>query len=550
MTTEGTPHHTNPRATPGETMPFYPILDPYELGRPLQDRRSELPDEIRAQLGDDDYVIHIATPEVREAQLAPSALREIIRLASAPALDEVGHHGGPVASLASNENADIEALRKFEVLHGRDALRISLDLHDRFPDLLGTTLTALARTQGREKEQVTQGMPYRQEEPGRIMLLDRQTDDPIGQKFSDKLQWGWPFYGSIDATPTFISATVNHTLDHDPGFLLTTYIGRDNQPHTMREALDLSTNWLLHKLEENPEGLLEFQNPVESGGIAAQAWKDSAFAYLHTDGSRANHSRGIASVEVQALAYDALHDAAELYHRLGDGRGSAFLKSQAEQLRKQIIEIFWTDDDPRHPEGYFALASDRNSDGYLQTLKVRSSNMGHLLNSRLLEQNDETTIHMRDATIRHLFSPEMLHYSGIRTLASDEAGFRAGGYHTGSVWLWDTAHVANGLERHAHHHLAWELRQRIWRTVEQTRMFPEFVRGNTTDEIQTSPSEVYVWNDTYQVLHLFEQPPQEIQGWTVSAILAAKYAYPTYLKQRDTLPTSDLEQTLLDRIAT
>lgn len=528
-----------------DTMPFYPILDPYELSDQLEDYRDQLPAETQTQLGDDDYVIHIVTPEVHTPQLAPSALREIIRLANAPSLTEVGQHGGPLASLSSQENAGIEALRKFEILHGRDALRISLDLHDRFPDLLESTLIDLLHDQGKRDEVYSPGQPFGQEELGKIKLLTRQPNDPIGQKFSEKLSWGWPFYGSVDATLTLISATVKHTLAHNPDFLSAVYTDRDGTPHTVAEGLDRSTQWLLKKLQENPEGLVEFHNPVESGGIAAQGWKDSAFAYIHKNGGRANHRSGIASVEVQALAYDALCDSADLHIQLGNTQQAAFLQNQADQLRKQIIDIFWVTNDSDHPEGYFALGSDRNEAEHIRTLNVRSSNMGHLLNSRLLEKDDEATLYMRDTTVRHLFSPEMLHYSGIRTLASDEAGFRAGGYHTGSVWLWDTAHIANGLERHNHHRLAWNLRQRIWRTVGETNTFPEFVRGDTDNQLRTSPSEIYVWNNTYKVLHLFEQPPQEIQGWTVSAILAAKYAYPDYLKNKDRLPIQTIEQELL-----
>ena len=545
MTHEGmSSPDTHPRGD-SDSLPFYPILDPYELSNRLEDYRDQLPTETQAQLGDDDYVIHIVTPEVHTPQLAPSALREIIRLANASSLDDVGQHGGPLASLSSQENAGVESLRKFEILHGRDALRISLDLHDRFPDLLESTLIDLLRDQGTSNEMYDPENPFRQEEIGKIKLLNRQADDPVGKKFSDKLGWGWPFYGSVDATPTLISATVKHTLAHKPDFLSTTYIDKSGATRTVAEGLEQSTQWLLKKLQENPEGLVEFHNPVESGGIAAQAWKDSAFAYVHKDGSRANHDRGIASVEVQALAYDALCDSADLHTQLGNTRQAAFLPNQADQLRKQIIDIFWIDDDSDHPEGYFALGSDRDESGRLRTLNVRTSNMGHLLRSRLLEKDDEATRYMRDTTIKHLFSPEMLHSSGIRTLASDEVGFRAGGYHTGSVWLWDTAHIASGLERHGHHRLAWNLRQRIWKTVDETNAFPEFVRGDIDNQLRTSPSEVYVWNNTYRVLHLFEQPPQEIQGWTVSAILAAKYAYPNYLKNQGLLPVHSLEQELL-----
>ncbi|HJP81218.1 MAG TPA: hypothetical protein VJ841_02400 [Candidatus Saccharimonadales bacterium] len=526
---------------PEENEPRYPILDPYELG-PLRDLRSELPPEVQAQLTPDDYVIEIITPEQRPALAPPSALREILRLAGVTSPRYIGAEGGPVASLASSENEHVDALRKFEVLHGRDALEISMKLHDQYPELLEATLVELAQTQGVVHEPYREGLPYRQEEPGRIMLLDRHPDDPIGKKFSKYLGWGWPFYGSIDATPTFISATVKHA-NRIPQFLDTPYTGRDGI-HTMKDALDRSVHWVQRKLDDSPSFLLEFQNTAESGGMDAQAWKDSAFAYVHRNGERANNKDGIASLEVQALAYDALYDAASIEK---DPSKARELRRYADSLAVGIFDSFWVEDPEKG--SFFALGVDRDPrTGRSRQLAVRSSNMGHLLQSRLLEGNDPYITAMREATVRQLFTPEMLSYNGIRTLASDEVGFRPGGYHTGSVWLWDTARTADGLERHGYHHLAWNLRERIWRAVDETGRFPEFVRGGIDDHTETNPSEIYVWNDHHRVLHLFEQPPQEIQGWTVSAILAAKFRYPDCLKHRHTLPSSPLEQSILQEL--
>jgi len=523
-----------------EELPQYPILDPRELGDEPPDRRDELPDDIQRQLSPEDRVIEIITPEIAARTLQPSAVREIMRIVDG---------GVPVASLASSENARVESLRKFETPHGRDALEIAMKLHDRFPSTLRETLLLLAAKQGIEDEMYSDGSPFRQEERGRIMLLDRDPDDPIGRKFSEKLRWGFPFYGSIDATPTFISAIHAYTTQHDPDFLHTPYIARDEQQYNVARALNDATDWLISKLNETPEGFVEFRNAAAHGGMDAQAWKDSAFAYVHSDGSRANHRDGIASVEVQTLAYDALLDSAELSRMQGDIAFAYILDTRAKQLSQRIFDSFWIDDPQKG--GYFALGLDRDPTNRLahDPLRVRSSNMGHLLQSRLLEGNDPNTRHMRDEVVRQLFSPEMLAPSGIRTLASDEVAFRPGGYHTGSVWLWDTARIADGLERHGFDHLAWNLRARIWQTVEETKSFPEFVRGGFENVTETNPSEIYVWNQEYKTLHLFEQPPQEIQGWSVSAILAAKYAYPEYVKNRNSLPTSPLEQSILDRMS-
>ncbi|MDX2775778.1 amylo-alpha-1,6-glucosidase [Streptomyces caniscabiei] len=525
------------------TEPLYPLLDPYELGD-VQDRRSEVRPEVASQLAPEDVVIEIITPELRPLRQTPSALREIMRIAGVTSMRDIGITGGPVASRASHENEQVEALRKFEVLHGRDALEIGLKLYDHYPKLLEATLFELAATQGVTDEQYVPGQPFRQEELGRIMLLDRHPDDPVGKKFTRRLGWGWPFYGSIDATPTFVSAVARHAAAN-PSFLDRQYTSRDGE-RTIKEALDRSVTWIIAKLDETPHGLVEFRNKAEKGGMDSQSWKDSAFAYVHADGSRANMKDGIASVEVQALAYDALLDAADLYGE-SSPEVAAELRRYATDLRKKIFQTFWVEDEAKGR--FFVLGTDHDpTTGELRQLAVRTSNMGRLLNSRLLEGNDPQTTEVRESTIYQLFTPELLAYSGIRTLARDEQAFRPGGYHTGSVWSWDTEYIATGLERHNYHHLAWNLRERIWRTSQETGAFPEFTRGGTRMRPETNPSEIYVWNKKYEVLHLFEQPPQEIQGWTVSAILAAKHAYPAYVRNRSTLPSPFIERVILQDI--
>src|SRR5690606_10088564 len=140
---------------------------------------------------------------------------------------------------------------------------------------------------------------------GKIMLLSRDPEEPVAKRFTEKLGWGWPFYGSIDATPLFISAICTYAQEHDPSIFQHTYMDQSGQERTIKEAFDLAVNWLVAKTNENPEHLLEFKNSTPGGGILNQAWKDSASAYIHEDGSWANHDDGIASVEVQGLAYDA-----------------------------------------------------------------------------------------------------------------------------------------------------------------------------------------------------------------------------------------------------
>lgn len=151
--------------------------------------------------------------------------------------------------------------------------------------------------------------------------------------------------------------------------------------------------------------------------------------------------------------------------------------------------------------------------------------MGHVLNSHLLEGDSEEYVHKRNAVLNQLMSPEMLAISGIRTLACDERRYRAGAYHNGSVWIWDTHHVAKGARRHSTTDtrfgaFADELDQRILQVVNTTGSFPEYVRGG--DAIATNTRIIDVRDKTSRRINRVEQPPQEVQAWTVAAILATK----------------------------
>ena len=282
--------------------------------------------------------------------------------------------------------------------------------------------------------------------------------------------------------------------------------------------MDAAVEWILRSLDKNPEGLLEYK-AVLPRGIENQVWKDSWDSYHHADGTYANHNQGIASIEVQTTAYDALLDAALLYENaLGDSDKAATLRVRAAKLRQTIIELFWSED----KGGYFVLGTDRDDRGRLRQLKIRTSNMGHVLNSRLLEDDSPESNRMRDALIRQLTSPELLTPSGIRTLASDEIRFRPGAYHNGSIWLWDTHHIAKGLRRHGYDELADEIDRRLLNVVATTKIFPEYVRGDDSDTPSINTRTIVVWDETRQRKNQIEQPPQEVQAWTVAAILAIK----------------------------
>ena len=454
------------------------------------------------------------------AHKQPSSLKQLLRLTRSASPKEIGVNGRPaLAALTLDETSkDAPAhLRLYEAVFGRDSLRVAIDLISSYPELARATVLELARLQGLEDNL------EREEELGRIVHEAREESDPIALELTRKNGWGWPYYGSVDATPEFIRTLTAYCQrsEENRAFLRAEYHDKAGNIQTISHALELALLWIQRRLSSNPEGLLEYHSPLPSG-IENQVWKDSWDAYHHADGELANREKGIASIEVQVTTYDALIDAAELFEDILDKEHQAVqLRSEAQRLKEAIFTHFWTEDTAKG--GYFVLGTDRDNAGNIRQLKIRTSNMGHTLNSRLLKGDDKTVVHMRQEVVRQLFTKEMQNVSGIRTLASDEVRFRDGAYHNGSVWLWDTHHIAKGLRRLGFEKEAHELDTKLLHIVDETKMFPEYVRGDSAPQPTVNTMAITLWDDKEKRVNRVEQPPQEVQAWTVAAILATKH---------------------------
>jgi glycogen debranching enzyme len=453
-------------------------------------------------------------PEYTPTQ-PPSSLRELQRLAQVKAEGEVGAFGPSLAAIAlerPNQTVSPE-LRKYEALFGRDSLRVALDVLPMYPLLMHATIHSLARLQGVVYHE------GREEEPGRIIHEHRTPDDPIAHEITQKYGWEWPYYGSVDATPQFMHSVYEYARSTPEGSSIfrETTKGRDGQTRTIGQVYRSAVEWVENRLNANPEGLLEYKSSIPAG-IENQVWRDSWDAYFHADGTLANRSHGIASVEVQQLAFDALIEAASIFEREFEDKEKAVqLRARADMLRENILRYFWVDE----KGGYFALGTDRDDTGQLRQLKIRTSNMGHLLRSRLLSGEEYRPF--REAIITQLFSPEMLNISGVRTLASDEIRFRPGAYHNGSVWLWDTYYCAEGLRYHGYYGLATHLADKIHTVINVSQKFPEYVRGDSLPSPTLNPRIVDVWDEAAGRINRVEQPPQEVQAWSVAADIARDY---------------------------
>lgn len=413
----------------------------------------------------------------------PDALDELCKLTGVERPDEIGMNGPAVAARATEANAGQAALRLFEVVFGRDSLTVALIVADLFPRLLETTVLYLAGIQGRVFD------TSREEEPGRIAheIRDPHTKGP----------WGFPYYGSVDATPLFVRAAVR-AIERRPEFA-----------EDIREPLQAAMAWILRRLAADDLGLLSALR-ANPHGLENQVWKDSWDSMSHADGTIANHLAPVASVEAQALAYDALVEAAPLHPTPG------IVLAAANRLQHSVEQQLWLDDGEG---GFYAIGVDRDpGSGAPRPLATRASNMGWLLGSRLLDPPE--LAERRRRLVDLLFSDEFLAEGGIRTLSSREVRFRPRAYHNGSAWGFDNYLISLGLAQRAFVDEAQELRRRIAAACRATHRFPEFVAGGEPGTELIAKRIVDVYDSVNDRVNRVEQPPQEIQAWTVAAMVA------------------------------
>jgi glycogen debranching enzyme len=220
----------------------------------------------------------------------------------------------------------------------------------------------------------------------------------------------------------------------------------------------------------------------------------------HADGTIPNHAAPVASLEAQALAYDALVEIGEL--------------QAADRLARSVETHFWLGD-------FYAIGVDRDpATGAPRPLSTRASNMGWLLRSRLLDGREDR----QRRIVELLFSDEFLAESGVRTLSNREVRFRSRSYHNGTVWPHDNYLISLGLEQRGFVDEAQELRRRLAAFCRATHRFPEFVGGGEPGDPPFTKRIVDVYDTVNDRPNRIEQPPQEIVCWTVAAMVAVEHA--------------------------
>jgi glycogen debranching enzyme len=297
-------------------------------------------------------------------------------------------------------------------LFGRDSIWAARMLLPIGTELALGTLRALARRQGRSFDTQTGA------QPGTILHeVRRQTNY---DQTSARVHTLPPvYYGTIDATPLWVC------LLHDawrwglPEADVVPLLG------PLRSCLD----WLADSVRDG-DGFVRYID--ESGrGLANQGWKDSSSAVQFRDGRLTRPP--IALCEVQAYAYEAATDGADLLEAFGLD-GPERWRQLAAELADRFRSHFWVADE----EGPYPAVALQDDGVPVDSL---SSNIGHLLGTGLLSPEESSLV------ARRLGGPDLNSGFGLRTLASSSLGYNPFSYHRGSVWPHDTAIAITGLAR-------------------------------------------------------------------------------------------------------
>lgn len=304
----------------------------------------------------------------------------------------------------------------FATVFGRDGLLTAFETLAFAPELAAGTLQTLAALQGRAHDAA------RDEEVGKILHEFRYGE----MAATGEVPFG-RYYGSIDATPLFIS-------------LLAAYVERTADLALAQQlwpAAIAAAAWIERNIDGR--GYLAYERHTPKG-LVNQGWKDSFDAISHLDGRLAESP--IALCEVQGYVYAAWRGLAALARRLSRTADAEAWDAQAAALRARFDRDFWMAD-----EGTYALALDRDG----APCRVVASNAGHCLLAGIAEQGRAAPV------IDRLMRDDCFCGWGVRTLSAQARRFNPMSYHNGSVWPHDNALLAAGCSRYGFGARAGEL---------------------------------------------------------------------------------------------
>ena len=296
-------------------------------------------------------------------------------------------------------------------MFGRDSIFTSLQALPFTPELAATTLRALGDWQGVRLDD------FRDEDPGRILHEMR-----YGEMTAFEERPHSPYYGC---------GRRDAALHRSPGRVR----ALDRRSRARPRARDRGArgSQLDRRVRGPPgHGYIWYRRRNEESGLENQCWKDSWDSISFRDGSLPGFPR--ATCELQGYAYDAKVRGARLAREIWkDADARRALERDAADLKRRFNRDYWVEDGE-----YFALALDQDG----RQVDALASNNGHLLWSGIVDKSKAK------AVARHLLGPRLFSGWGVRTLAAGEGRYNPIGYHTGTVWPFDSSFVAWGLRRY------------------------------------------------------------------------------------------------------
>lgn len=403
---------------------------------------------------------------------------------------------------------------------GRDSLEFAEDILPFMPDLSREIILMAAKLQGRHDNNQTEERPGKIHHEFRSHHFDHQTISHAAETVIEQLKdkWGGEdgelcYYGTVDATPLFIRLVDRYVEEYGDNILQAVVSDRHGHELSLHAHVRMASEWLVRQIDSSPWKLLEYKrlNPM---GLPNQAWKDSETGYLHLDGSQANADGGIAAIEVQGYAFDALLSAARL---------SAFDEIEAEdwrnlatQLQKNTLEKMWM------PEiGFFAQGLDRDEAGNPRQIATLTSNAAAVLDSHLLlDLPDDQRQNLATLIVKTITSPDFMTDAGVRLRALRHIDLiNFADYHGTQVsWPKETYDIAKGLRRHGFDDLADDLDRRVVQAVLQSGEFYEFYYVNRDGKVKYRYRSPHPEEPEF---HTFgaANTPEPGQAWTLSAFL-------------------------------
>ncbi len=434
---------------------------------------------------------------------------------------------------------------------GRDSIETLEDLlcldPGRYRGLAESVCLSLAALQGRRFE------PLSEEEPGRIHHEYRaltiggapRVDSSARARLEElSAKWGGTrtevcYYGSVDSTPLFarlVSAIVGLA---GSDLLGARFRDRDGNERRLGDAVRAALGWIESRIEGSEIGLLEYRH-AQPRGLLNQAWRDSETAYMHRDGTLANHAAPIAAIEVQGYAYDALRGAGAVCAAHEARR----LRALAGELRRRTLSDFWIAED-----GRLAMAVDRDEAGRPRPLRTLSSSPALLLDSGLVadvEADDEGRYRgLVESIVRDAFSEELLTAAGVRCRGRGEIDLVPYIDYHGSwaVWPKETSDISRGLRRHGLPGLARELDRRTLDAVARAGELFELFYADRDGRVLYRP---HAPGDG--PAKTARNMPDRDQAWTISAALLADSRSASALPPEADEWRRELTRETLDRI--